>query len=85
RRCIAESQEQACTVGQVDPPLNPRGCSRCLRAALHHRPKCLECGKKGAEMDSHNRAVKIPGGVSRCQLSSCGRFYHKVRAPPGTA
>lgn len=42
--------------------------------------KCLECGKKGPEMDSHNRAVKVPGGVSKCQLSSCGRFYHKVRA-----
>ena len=41
--------------------------------------KCLECGKKGPEMESHNRAVKVPGGVSRCQLSSCGRFYHKVR------
>lgn len=40
--------------------------------------QCLECGEKGPEMDSHNRAVKVPGGVSRCQLSSCGRFYHKV-------
>lgn len=31
-------------------------------------------------MDSHNRAIKVPGGVSRCQLSSCGRFYHKVNS-----
>ena len=34
-------------------------------------------------MDSHDRAVKVPGGVSRCQLSSCGRFYHKVRTVLG--
>lgn len=42
--------------------------------------QCLECGEKGPEMESHNRAVKKPGGVSKCQLSSCGRYYHKVSA-----
>ncbi|CAM9872438.1 unnamed protein product, partial [Ectocarpus sp. 13 AM-2016] len=63
----------ACLGMDDNPEEDPWMCNRCLNKVQ----KCLECGKKGSEMDSHNRAVKIPGGVSRCQLSSCGRYYHK--------
>ncbi|CAN0131795.1 unnamed protein product, partial [Ascophyllum nodosum] len=63
----------ACLGMDDKPDEDPWMCNRCSSKVQ----SCLECGEKGPEMDSHNKAVKVPGGVSRCQLSSCGRFYHK--------